>query len=153
MNKTKCDKVTAAVSIGKTANVRGYEIKRLPLGRYLEMTEMLRTMPETLMKACFPGMTAVQILAMLKNVDAAMLSDMVVRCMMAAPKEAVRILAFCTGIDENTLLEDEEIGLDGAGEMIEAVWEINKLGNFMQAANRLVAKAKESMTRTDGSKG
>ena len=72
MNKTKCDKVTAAVSIGKTVNVRGYEIKRLPLGRYLEMTEMLRTMPETLMKACFPGMTAMQILAMLKNVDAAM---------------------------------------------------------------------------------
>ena len=153
MKATKNDKVTAAVSIGKTVMVRGYEIKRLPLGKYLELTEMLRTLPETLMKACFPGMTAVEILAMLKNVDAAMLSDMVVRCTLAAPREAMRILAFCTGIDEQTLLEDEEIGLDGAAEMVEACWELNKIGNFTQAAARLVAKAKESTTRTDGSKG
>ena len=147
------DKVTATVSLGKTAVVRGYTIRRLPLGRYLEMTEMLRDMPERVIQACFPGQSAMQVLGQLKRIDAAMLSDILMRVMTAAPAEAVRLLAYCTGIDEKTLLEDENIGLDGAAEMIEACYEINQLGNFTQAAVRLAAKAKESMIRADGSKG
>ena len=151
-DKAKCAKVTPMVSLGKTAVVRGYTIRRMPLGRYLEMTEMLREVPEKLLSACFPGMDAMQILGQLKRVDAAMLSDIMVRAMAAVPAEAVRLLAYCTGIEESVLLEDENIGLDGAAEMIEACFEINKIENFMQAAGRVAAKAKMSMTRTDGSK-
>lgn len=157
MMEKKCDKVTAAVSLGKSATVRGYEIRRLPLGRYLEMIEMIKGMPQTLMQACFPGKSALEILMELKRIDAAMLGEIAVRAMAAAPKEAVRILAYSTGIDEETLLADEEIGLDGAAEMAEAVYEINKLGNFTQAVMRLAAKAKENAKKnpiqTDGSKG
>lgn len=149
----KKDRVTPAVSLGKSMQVRGYTIRRLPLGRYLEMVEMLRETPEKVIKACFPGQSAAQVLAQLKRIDAAMLSDITMRAMTAAPAEAVRLLSYCTGIDEKTLLEDEGIGLDGAMEMAEACYELNQLGNFMQAAARLAAKAKESMTRTDGSRG
>lgn len=152
MNAKK-DRVTPAVSLGKSMQVRGYTIKRLPLGRYLEMLEMLRETPEMLIKACFPGQSAAQVLAQLKRIDASMLSEIMMRAMTAAPAEAVRLLAYCTGIDEKTLLEDENIGLDGAMEMAEACYEINQLGNFMQAAGRLAAKAKKSLTRTDGSRG
>lgn len=144
MMKKKCDKVTASVSLGKSATVRGYEIRRLPLGRYLEMIEMIKGMPQTLMQACFPGKSALEILMELKRIDAAMLGEIAVRAMAAAPAEAVRILAYCTGIDESMLLEDENIGLDGAAEMAEAVYEINQLGNFTKAVLRLTAKAKES---------
>ena len=101
------DKVTAAVSLGKTAVVRGYTIRRLPLGRYLEMTEMLRDMPERVIQACFPGQSAMQVLGQLKRIDAVMLSDILMRVMTAAPAEAVRLLAYCTGIEEKVLLEDE----------------------------------------------
>lgn len=149
----KYGKVTAAVSLGKSMEVRGYTIRRLPLGKYLEMTEMIKELPQKLIAACFPGKSAVDILVMLKSIDAAMLSEICIRALTAAPAEAVHILAHCTGIDEQTLLEDEDIGLDGAAEMIEAVFELNKIGNFMQAAGRLAAKAKASMTRTDGFKG
>lgn len=152
-NNKKYDKVTPSVSIGKSAQVRGYVIHRLPLGKYLEMTEMIKEMPQKMIAACFPGKSAMEILAQLKEIDAAMLSDLCIRAMAAAPAEAVRLIAHCTGIDEKTLLEDENIGLDGAAEMLEAVFELNKIENFMQAAGRLVAKAKASMTRTDGSKG
>ena len=147
------DKVTPIVSLGKKMVVRGYTIRRLPLGEYLEMLEMIKTMPETLARACFPGMSAGQVLAQLKKIDAAMLAEIASRAMLAAPAEAVHLLSKCTGIDEQTLLEDENIGLDGAAEMMEACYELNQIGNFMQAAARLAAKAKASITRTDGSIG
>ena len=141
------------MSLGKSKEVRGHTIRRLPLGAYLEMIEMVKEMPQKLIEACFPGMSAVQILVQLKTIDAAMLSEIAVRAMTAAPAQAVRLLSHCTGIDEKILLEDTNIGLDGAAEMVEAVYELNHIGNFMQAATRLVAKAKESTTLTNGSKG
>ena len=144
MTEKKYDKVTAAVSLGKSMTVRGYVIRRLPLGKYLEMIEMMKALPQTLMQACFPEKSALEILMQLKNIDAAMLGEIAVRAMAAAPAEAVRILSHCTGIDEETLLTDEYIGLDGAAEMAEAVYEINQLGNFTKAVLRLAAKAKES---------
>lgn len=147
------DKASPMVSLGKTRVVRGYTIRRLPLGAYLEMLDAIKTMPETLAKACFPGMSAAQVLAKLKRIDAAMLSEITVRAMVAAPAEAVHLLAKCTGIDEETLLEDENIGLDGAAEMMEACFELNQIENFMQAAARLAARAKASATRTGGSNG
>lgn len=152
-NEKAMDKVSPVVSLGRTAVVRGHTIRRLPLGRYLEMTEMLRDAPKRVMQACFPGQSAAQVLGQLKRIDAAMLSEIMMRLMVAAPAEAVRLLAYCTGIEEKVLLEDENIGLDGAAEMVEACYEINQLGNFTQAAVRLAAKAKESMTRADGYKG
>lgn len=151
--KKETSKATASVSLGKSKEVRGHVIHRLPLGAYLEMIEMIKDMPQKLIEACFPGMNAMQILAQLKTIDAAMLSDIAVRAMTAAPAQAVRLLSHCTGIDEKILLEDKNIGLDGAAEMIEAIYELNQIGNFMQAAARLAAKAKESTTLTNGSKG
>lgn len=157
IEKKKYDKVTTAVSLGKSVTVRGYEIKRLPLGKYLEMIEMMKALPATLMQACFPGKSAMEILFELKNIDAAMLGEISVRAMAAAPAEAVKILAHCTGIDEEALLSDENVGLDGAAEMAEAVYELNQLGNFTQALVRLIGKARESAkkngTPTDGSRG
>lgn len=144
-------KVTPLVSLGKTRVVRGYTIRRLALGEYLEMLEMIKTMPETMAKACFPGMSAGQVLAKLKRIDAAMLSEIAARAMVAAPAEAMKLLAKCTGIDEETLLADEGIGLDGAAEMLEACFELNQIENFMQAAARLAARAKASTIQTDGS--
>lgn len=148
----KTDRVTPSVSLGKCAVVRGYTIRRLPLGKYLEMADMISEAPERLLKACFPGENAAQVLAKLKTIDAAMLGELCMRAMLAAPAEAVRLLAHCTGIDEKTLLEDENIGLDGAAEMAEACFEINRLGNFTQAAIRLSSKVRAGMTLSDGCK-
>lgn len=150
-DEAQWDAVTPDVSLGKSVRVRGYELHRMPLGQYLRVTQRLQSLPQTLARACFPGMSAAQILEKLRRVDAQMLSELAVRAMLAAPQEAVSLLAACTGIDEDTLLADENIGLDGAAELAEACFELNRLGNFMQAAARLAAKAKTGMRGSDGS--
>lgn len=151
MEETK--KISPALSLDKSAIVRGYEIRRLPLGRYLEVIEALKALPEKLAAACFPGMDAAQILRQLKKIDSAMLATIAVRAMTAAPQEAVRILSLCTGVAPERLLEDEAIGLDGAAEMAETAYEINQIGNFIQAAGRLAAMVKKNETRGNGSNG
>ena len=55
-------KSSAALSVKCSETVRGYEVKRLPLGEYLRVMEMLREAPETVMRVCFPEMDMVQML-------------------------------------------------------------------------------------------
>jgi hypothetical protein len=44
------EKSSAALSVKMSETVRGYEVKRLPLGEYLRAMEALRDMPQTVMR-------------------------------------------------------------------------------------------------------
>ena len=131
--------------------VRGYEVRRLPLGEYLRAMDMIRDMPETIMQACYPGMDAGQVLAQLRHINKETLTALIVRMIGVVPREAVRLIAALTGVEEETLLNDPAIGLDGAAEMVEAFWEINGIENFIRAAERMAARMKE--IRIAGFKG
>lgn len=136
-------KTGAALSIPMSETVRGYEIKRLPLGRYMQALEALRSAPEAVMQACFPGMDAAQILTRLKTLDKDALMALILRAMAVVPGEAVKLLSLLTGVPQATLLDDAAIGLDGALEMLEAFWRLNGIENFTQAAARMVAQFKD----------
>ena len=141
-------KNSAALSLPAGETVRGYEIRRLPLGEYLRMIEVLRQITGALAASLFPGMDIVQTLASLKNMDVGMLSDLMVRAMDAIPAEAVKLLSVMTGVSCQQLLDDPAIGLDGALEMLEAFWRLNGVGHFMQAAGRMAAQIKSLRTET-----
>lgn len=134
------EKSSAALSVKSGERVRGYEVKRLPLGEYLRAMEMLREAPQTMMAACFPGESASQVLARLKRIDADGLAALLVQLMGVAPGEAVRLLSVLTGVPEEALLSDPAIGLDGAAEMARAFWRLNGIENFIHAAGELAAK-------------
>ena len=146
MNKT-----STQLSVMKDRVVRGYAVKRLPLGEYLRAMDMLSETPERLMSSCFPGMDAAQVLAQLRSIDKEMLTALIIRMMSAAPKEAVQLVAILTGVPKEALHDDPNIGLDGLAEMIEVFWEINGIENFIKAAERMAAKIKE--IRKAGSNG
>lgn len=151
MDTTK-EKTSTKLSTQTGRMVRGHEVRRLPLGEYLRAIDAVREMPESVMKACFPGLDAEGILRYLRAMDKNTLMALVVRMLGIVPHEAVRLLAILTGIDEETLLTDPAIGLDGAAEMVEAFWELNGIENFMQAAERMAAKVK-AIRAMVGSKG
>jgi len=132
--------------------VRGHEVRRLPLGEYLRALDAVREMPESVMQACFPEMDAEGMLRFLRGMDKNSLTALIVKMLGVVPREAVKLLAILTGIEEETLLNDPAIGLDGAAEMVEAFWEINGIENFMQAAVRVAAQVKEIRAKA-GSKG
>ena len=145
-------KSSAALSVKCSETVRGYEVKRLPLGEYLRVMEMLREAPETVMRVCFPEMDMVQMLGKHSTIDAEGLSEMILRAMDVVPDEAIRLLSLLTGVPADALYADPAIGLDGAGELLEAFWRLNGMENFTRAVRRLAAKAKDIRKKT-GFKG
>ena len=145
-------KNSAALSIKRSEMVRGYEVKRLPLGEYLRVMEALREAPQTVMRVCFPEMDMMQLLGMLKTIDAGGLTKIILRAMDVAPDEAIRLLSLLTGIPADALYADPMIGLDGAAELIETFWRLNGMENFTLAVRRLAAKWADVKAKT-GSRG
>ena len=142
---------SAALSLKESETVHGYEIRRLPLGEYLRALDALRQAPRTLLAACFPGEDAAQVLARLAKIDADGLGELMLRAMAVVPGEAVRLIAQLTGVPEEKLLGDPQIGLDGVAQIMEAFWRINGLGNFTQAARRAAAAVRAGIGRTGSS--
>ena len=140
-------KTSAALSIPMSETVRGYKIERLPLGKYMQALEALRSAPEAIMQACFPGMDAAQILARLKVLDKDALIALMMRAIAVVPGEAVNLLSLLAGVSQAALLDDAAIGLDGAAEMLEAFWRLNGIENFTQAAARMAAQFKDARKR------
>lgn len=141
-------KNSAALSVKCSETVRGYEVKRLPLGEYLRVMEAVREMPERVMKICFPQMDAMQMLGKLRTIDAQGLTEMMLRALEVVPDEGIRLLSLLTGIPADALYADPVIGLDGAAEMIEAFWRLNGIENFIRAAERMAARLQAIREKT-----
>ena len=89
--------------------------------------------------------------ALITQIDADGLSELLLRAMAVVPGEAVRLIAQLTGVPEEKLLGDPQIGLDGVAQMLEAFWRINGLGNFTQAVRRAAAAVRAGAGRTGSS--
>ncbi len=131
------EKSTANLSLPQSKNVRGYEIKRLPLGKMIKAAEMLQDIPGGLMQACFPGAGAGEILTRLKSIDKDLLLDVVAKAAVAAPSYIVRVVSQLTEIEERALLEDEQVGMDGLAEIAQAWVEVNNIEGFTGAVRGL----------------
>ena len=145
-------KSSTQLSVQTEKLVRGYAVKRLPLGEYLKAVDALRETPQTMMDALFPGMEPMDVLGALRKLDKNALSGLMLRALGVIPAEAVKLLSTLTGVPEDALLSDPAIGLDGAAEMLEAFWELNGIENFIRAAEQMAAKVKQLRARA-GSKG
>ena len=142
------EKSSAALSVKRSETVRGYEVKRLPLGEYLRAMEALRDMPQTVMRVCFPEMDGAQMLQSLTRIDAKGLAQLMLRAMDVVPDEAIRLLSILTGVPEDAIFADPAIGLDGAAELAEAFWRLNGMENFTAAAARLAANIRRMREKT-----
>lgn len=140
MNPLK--KNSLSLSLPKTRTVRGYAIRRMPLGAFLTAMEQLQDFPALLMEGLFPGQTADQIFAQLRTCTGAMLVDLLARAMTVAPVQVLNLIASLTGIDEDRLREDEAVGLNGLVDILTAWLEVNEIENFTRAARGLWARAK-----------
>ena len=145
-------KSSAALSVKCSETVRGYEVKRLPLGEYLRVMEALREAPTTVMRVCFPQMDMAQMLERLKRIDANGLTELILQAMDVVPDEAIKLISLISGIPADALYADPAIGLDGTAEILEAVWRLNGIENFTRAAQRMAAKL-SALGQKTGSRG
>ncbi len=144
-------KTSVELSIPKARTVRGYSIERMPIGRFLEAIQMIEDAPNDVLKKLFPDCGADGILTRFAALDREGLKSLFTRALTLLPGYAVRLFAGLSGIAEENLLNDPDVGLDGLCEMAEAWIEVNGIENFIKAAGALTDKVRGAARRT-GSK-
>lgn len=141
------------VSLGDKVHIRGYEIRRMPIGAYIEALELIERLPGEMLEECFPGLNLQQIGALMTNNSRDAMQVLLVGLLEKAPNYMLDVLSALLGIDREALEQDAAIGLDGLMEMIEAWLEINGIANFWKAVKlmlgRLGKAARPGMNTTD----
>lgn len=144
-------KDSVMLSIPKARRVRGYEITRMPIGRFLAATQAFGDAPGEALAQLFPDMAAGEIVTYFARLDRDGLRTLFMRALTILPGYAVKLFAELSGLEEEKLLNDPKIGLDGLCEMAEAWLEVNGIENFIKTARTLTDKVRAVTTRT-GSK-
>lgn len=137
---------TPAISLPDEREVRGYVIRRLPLGAYLKAAQSLKDLPDAVMSALYPNDDAGTAFVKLRHLTPESAVGVLARGMSALPKPFARVISLLTGVSEHALMSDPAIGLDGLVEMLNAVIEVNHLENFTTAARETLARLKGSAT-------
>ena len=126
----------------------------MPIGAFLEACSLLEDAPKTALRLLFPGKQTGDILAELAGLDKDKLQELFLRALAVLPGEMVRLFAKLSGVEEQALLEDARIGLDGLGEMAEAWLEVNGIENFIKTMGALGKRARALMGgASTGSRG
>jgi hypothetical protein len=119
----------------KSVSVRGYEIKRVSLGRMLAALERIKDAPKEFFEQT------------LKN--GANAADPIGVALQVAPGYVIALIGELTGIGREKLETDPEVGLDGLLEIADAWLDINGVINFIRAA-RIVWMAWKGRAAKDG---
>lgn len=154
MNTNTEDLYRSAVtlSLPREKQVRGYTIRRMPIGQFLMALQTLQQLPGETLELLLPGLTPGSLLSRFKMLTAQELKEMAVRLLTVLPGYGISLLARLMGVEESRLLQDEAVGLDGLMEMLECWMELNGIENFIRAAGALQVKVRSSIS-PDGSSG
>lgn len=154
MNTNTEDLYRSAVtlSLPREKQVRGYTIRRMPIGQFLMALQTLQQLPGETLELLLPGLTPGSLLSRFKMLTAQELKEMAVRLLTVLPGYGISLLARLMGVEESRLLQDEAVGLDGLMEMLECWMELNGIENFIRAAGALQEKVRSSI-RPGGSSG
>jgi len=139
-------------SLPRERKIRGYTVKRMPVGQFLQAMERLQEAPEELMEQLLPDKGNIPFFAAVKMMDASAMKTVILKAAQLAPGFAVKLFAEISGMEEEKLLNDPDVGLDGLFELMEAFWEVNGLENFFRGAARM-AQGIRGFVRNAGSKG
>ena len=125
------------MSLPGTKKVHGVEIKKVPLGRYIEVMKELEDLPMELFQACFPDMTVEQLLSSLSSANKDTMLSLSGRVMSRAPGAIVRL--FCGLMD---MTEERALAFTPAEylDILTAFWAVNDLSGFFGKAWGLVQK-------------
>jgi hypothetical protein len=124
--------------MGKSVTVRGYEIKRCPIGRMVSALELIATIPRALIDAVTGGMSRDQLLASLVGGQEESVT-VFMRALAYAPKPIMEIIGRLLNIPSDRLLADEDLGIMGLMELLGAWCEVNEIINFTLALKMAMA--------------
>ena len=125
------------LSVPRVRVVRGIEVRRMPLGRYLEALEEVAAFPEELISRCFPDMGMSEMMERFSRMDEGLIRQCINGAVVGAPRAVVGLVARLLDVPVQKLMDDPEIGPDGLLEIVNVMLEVNSLGKLVEEAMKL----------------
>ncbi len=127
-------KNSETISLGKKDIIHGVEIKKMPVGKYLEALQELKNLPTEFIKEVSNGFEFK--LSDIFNLET--LLNLISQFLIIAPKFLFDFLSKLLDVDSKWLKEN--ISPDELLEICIKFWEVNNLENFFNLAKPIVIK-------------
>ena len=127
------------VSRPRTREIHGVTIKKMPVGRYLDVMQGMGGILADLLDAAFPGKTPGQIIQDLTVLKPSEFRDIAVRLLAVLPDEALRIISSILGADLKFVRE--QLTPNELIQVWAAFWEMNDLSSFFQSVRKVLPAA------------
>ncbi|WP_050697727.1 hypothetical protein [Anaeromassilibacillus senegalensis] len=144
------------MSAPPTRELYGVKIRKLPVGKYLQVLRAIDDLPATLFSAIAPGAgSPLEGLLALERLDKDGVAELTLRLLTVVPEQFCRAVADLLDIPAARLLDPDApdaLGLMELAEIIEAAWQANDMTDFFGIVRRLV-KPTDKQANTGSSAG
>lgn len=141
---------SAAMSLPKSRKIHGIEIKKVPIGRYIEVMREMEDLPGIIVHELFPGKSMAEIVESFSKADEGFAISLLGKLLVVLPERLIEVICQVIGIQKETAMEKLTPGelLD----IVQGFWALNDLTDFFKSVSGLV-KAKLPAQSTGSSDG
>ena len=127
-----------SLSLGNSKTMYGIKIRKLPLGKYLELIKKVNILGKDLLEKGFNNKSIEEILDDIINLNKIELIKLMESAFNTAPELVMGFLADILEVDKEKLMNNEEIGLYELIEIVEEFIKINNLGKLIQKLKKWI---------------
>lgn len=131
--------------------VHGIEVKKMPVGKYLDASERMGSIVMDLIDEVFPGKTPGEILQSITTISAVELRALFMRLLSIAPQKLLAVMAAILDVDVAVLRDD--LSPAELMRVWKAFWGINDLTDFFTNVRSIVLPMMRTGTKNTGSSG
>ncbi len=128
-----------SLSLNNSKTMYGIKIKKLPLGKYLELTKKVNILFNDLFEKGFSNKSIEEILESIININKEELINLFNGIFKIAPDLLIDFIVDVLEVDKNKFINNNEIGLYELTEIIETFIEINNLGKLMPKLKKVIS--------------
>lgn len=133
------------MSVPPVQELYGVKIRKLPMGKYLQVLRAMEDLPAVVLGELFPGCDSMpKMLSMLEHIDRGGMTKLAVRLLAVLPEQFCRMVSSLLDIPSERLLNpdaSDALGLAELAEILEAAWKANDLSGFFGTVRRLLTPA------------
>ena len=127
---------SAAMSLPKSKTVHGIEVRKVPIGKYIEAMREMEELPAQLIPALFgEDATVSDIITMLTKLTADGMLKLLGKLLVISPEYLINALASILGIDKGALME---LTPNEVWDVGQAYWEMNDMTDFFGRVSGLI---------------
>lgn len=126
------------LSLANSKTMYGIKVRKLPIGKYLELTKKINILGKDLLEKGFNNKSIEEILQDLSNINKDELIKLFNGLLNTSPDLIIDFMVDILEVDKDKLINNDEIGLYELIEIIETFIELNNLGKLIEKFKKLI---------------